>query len=306
MTTDIAHTQPQVPAAAPSTFSVVARDQETGDLGIAVQSKFLAVGAVVPWAKAGAGAVATQAWANTSFGPDGLALMAKGVPAQYALDRLVASDPGSAHRQVGVVDARGQAATFTGSQCTHWAGGRTGPGYAPGYACQGNILVSEATVAAMAETFERTPGELWDRLVAALEAGQKAGGDSRGQQSAALLVVREGGGYASRNDRFIDLRVDDHPAPIEELQRLLLLHKLYLFPSNPADLIPIDERIARELQAVLRKEGHYSGPASGIYDDATQMAMRRLIGIENLEERWHEDRRIDRDVLEYLRHKFGQ
>jgi len=302
MTTDIAHTQPQVPAAAPSTFSIVARDQETGDLGIAVQSKFLAVGAVVPWAKAGAGAVATQAWANTSFGPDGLALMAKGVPAQDALDRLVASDPGSAHRQVGVVDARGQAATFTGSQCTHWAGGRTGPGYA----CQGNILVSEATVAAMAETFERTPGELWDRLVAALEAGQKAGGDSRGQQSAALLVVREEGGYARRNDRFIDLRVDDHPAPIEDLQRLLQLHKLYLFPSKPADLIPIDEEITRELQAVLLQEGHYSSPASGVYDEATQMAMRRLIGIENLEERWHEDRRIDRVVLEYLRHKFGQ
>jgi len=302
MIANIAHNGPRVPAAAPSTFSIVARDPGTGDIGIAVQSKFLAVGAVVPWAEAGVGAVATQAWANTSFGPDGLALMAAGVPAQEVLDRLVASDPGSAHRQVGVVDALGQAATFTGPQCMHWAGGRTGPGYA----CQGNILVGEATVLSMAETFEQAPGELWDRLVAALEAGQRAGGDSRGQQSAALLVVREGGGYAGRNDRFIDLRVDDHPAPIEELGRLLHLHKLYLFPSNPADLLPIDEEIARELQAVLHRQGHFSSPASGVYDEATQMAMRRLIGIENLEERWRADGRIDRVVLEYLREKFSR
>jgi uncharacterized Ntn-hydrolase superfamily protein len=293
--------QRKTPGLAPSTFSIVARDPATGDLGIAVQSKFLAVGAVVPWAKAGVGAVATQAWANTSFGPDGLALMAAGVPAQNALDRLVASDPGSAHRQVGLVDARGQAATFTGAQCTHWAGGRTGSGYA----CQGNILVGEATVIAMAQTFEGAPGGLWDRLVAALAAGQQAGGDSRGQQSAALLVVREGGGYAGRNDRFIDLRVDDHPAPIEELQRLLDLHKLYLFPSEPADLLPIDERITRELQGMLQQQGHFGGPASGVYDEATQTAMRRLIGIENLEERWREDGRIDRIVLEFLRRKFG-
>jgi uncharacterized Ntn-hydrolase superfamily protein len=285
----------------PSTFSIVARDPVTGDLGIAVQSKFLAVGAVVPWAKAGVGAVATQAWANTSFGPDGLALMAAGIPAQDALDRLVAADPGSAHRQVGLVDAQGQVATFTGAQCMHWAGGRTGPGYA----CQGNILVGEATVVALAETFERTPGGLWDRLVAALAAGQGAGGDSRGQQSAALLVVREGGGYAGRNDRFIDLRVDDHPAPIEELQRLLDLHKLYLFPSEPADLLTLDEGITRELQDILLRARQADGPASGVYDPATQAAMRRLIGIENLEERWREDGRIDRVVLEFLRRKFG-
>ena len=286
----------------PSTFSIVARDPATGDLGVAVQSKFLAVGAVVPWAKAGAGAVATQAWANTSFGPDGLALLATGASAQEVLDHLVTSDPGSAHRQVGIADARGQAATFTGSQCMHWAGGRTGPGYA----CQGNILVSEATVVAMAEAFERVSGGLWDRLIAALAAGQASGGDSRGQQSAALLVVRAGGGYAGRNDRFIDLRVDDHPAPIEELQRLLDLHKLYLFPSEPADLLPIDEGLTRELQGILQREKQITGPTSGIYDADTQAAMRRLIGIENLEERWREDGLIDRVVLEFLRRKFGR
>jgi uncharacterized Ntn-hydrolase superfamily protein len=297
MISNIAHKQSQLPLVAPSTFSIVAWDPGTGDLGVAVQSKFLAVGAVVPWAKAGVGAVATQAWANTSFGPDGLALLAAGAPAQEALHCLVASDPGSAHRQVGIVDAQGQATTFTGSQCMHWAGGRTGPGYA----CQGNILVGEATVVAMAEAFEGTPGGLWDRLVVALAAGQASGGDSRGQQSAALLVVREGSGY----DRFIDLRVDDHPAPIEELQRLLDLHKLYLFPSEPADLLAIDEGITRELQGILQREGQINGPASGVYDPATQAAMRRLIGIENLEERWREDDRIDRVVLEFLRDKFG-
>ena len=301
MNSNMAHAQSQTPTLAPSTFSIVARDPATSDLGVAVQSKFLAVGAVVPWAKAGVGAVATQAWANTSFGPNGLALLAAGAPAQDALRRLVASDPGSPHRQVGILDARGQAATFTGSQCMQWAGGRTGPDYA----CQGNILVGEATVVAMAEAFEETPGGLWDRLVAALAAGQASGGDSRGQQSAALLVVREAGGYAGRNDRFIDLRVDDHPAPIKELQRLLDLHKLYLFPSEPADLLPIDEGITRELQGILQKEGQVAGPASGVYDPATQAAMRRLIGIENLEERWREDGQIDRVVLEFLRGKFG-
>ena len=296
------HCQPREISLRPSTFSIVARDSHTGDLGIAVESKFLAVGAVVPWARTGVGAVATQAWANTAFGPDGLALMASGVPAKEALERLVASDPGAAHRQVGLVDACGRAATFTGPACMHWAGGRTGPGYA----CQGNILVGEETVTAMAAAYEATPGDLWDRLVAVLAAGQAAGGDSRGQQSAALLVVRENGGYGGRNDRFIDLRVDDHPAPIDELRRLLDLHKLYLFPSDPADLRPIDEAITRELQAMLRAAGHLAGPISGVYDEATGAAMRRLVGVENLEERWRDDGQIDQVVLHYLRGRFDQ
>jgi uncharacterized Ntn-hydrolase superfamily protein len=293
-----------------STFSIVACDLETGDpstgsgqaLGIAVESKFLAVGAVVPWARAGVGAVATQAWANTRFGPDGLALMSEGLSAREALDRLIASDDGRDHRQVGLVDAQGRAATYTGSACFAWAGGRTGPGFA----CQGNILVSQATVDAMAETFAAAKGSLWDRLVAGLAAGQAAGGDSRGQQSAALLVVREAGGYGGGNDRFIDLRVDDHPAPIEELVRLLSLHKLYLFPSDPADLMPIGEAIARELQSILLRTGHYSGPVTGVYDDATRDAFRALAGIENLEERWRDDDQVDRVVLEFLRGKFGE
>jgi uncharacterized Ntn-hydrolase superfamily protein len=288
--------------ARPSTFSIVARDPVTGDLGVAVQSKFLAVGAVVPWARAGVGAVATQAWANTDYGPAGLALMAEGLTAQEALDRLTSADADAAQRQAGMVDAQGRAATFTGAGCFDWAGGRTGAGYA----CQGNILVGAATVDAMAEAYESARGGLWDRLVAALAAGQAAGGDSRGQQSAALLVVRAGGGYGGRNDRFIDLRVDDHPAPIAELARLLDLHKLYLFHSEPGDLIPVTPDVARMLQAILRKTGHYDGPLSGDYDEATRAAMRALVGIENLEERWREDDQIDRVALDFLLARFGQ
>jgi uncharacterized Ntn-hydrolase superfamily protein len=213
------------PSAAPpdpvATFSIVAFDPETGDLGVAVESKFFGVGAVVPWAKAGVGAVATQAFANTTFGPRGLHLLEMGFPAQEALDVLVKSDPRSDRRQVGVVDAKGRPATRTGSKCNPWAGGRTGDQYA----AQGNILTGKEVVDAMAAAFEGSAGRpLADRLVEALLAGQAAGGDSRGQQSAALLVVRQKGGYAGLNDRYVDLRVDDHPRPIEELERLLEIH----------------------------------------------------------------------------------
>jgi len=212
----------------PSTFSIVAYDAMAEEWGIAVQSKFLAVGAVVPWARAGVGAVATQAHCNTTFGPEGLALMEGGASAPQALDQLVAGDQGRARRQVGVVDARGRAATFTGEECQLWAGGLTGRHYA----AQGNILVGSATVEAMAEAFEASQGDLVDRLVSALAAGQAAGGDRRGQQSAALLVVREGGGYGGYNDRAIDLRVDDDPAPIDRLQGLLDLHRLHFQPPS--------------------------------------------------------------------------
>ncbi|MBF6589397.1 MAG: DUF1028 domain-containing protein, partial [Ktedonobacterales bacterium] len=205
-----------------TTFSLVGRDPETGDLGIAVQSKFLAVGAVVPWARAGVGAVATQSWANTSYGPRGLDLLAAGTSAEAAIAMLTRDDERATQRQAGIVDARGHAATYTGADCNSWAGGVAGPNFA----AQGNILIGEATVTSMAETFQRTPGPLWHRLVTALAAGQRAGGDSRGQQSAALLVVREGGGYGGFNDRMIDLRVDDHPRPIDELARILDLYEL--------------------------------------------------------------------------------
>ncbi|TMC95247.1 MAG: DUF1028 domain-containing protein [Chloroflexi bacterium] len=281
------------------TFSIVARDPQAGESGIAVQSKFLAVGAVVPWAKAGVGAIATQSWANTSYGPRGLELLASGLSVQETLAQLIGEDDGRASRQVGIVGVDGQPATFTGDQCFPWAGGQVGEHYT----CQGNILVGEDTVLAMARTFEQTTGRLCDRLVAALAAGQAAVGDSRGQQSAALLVVRQGGGYGGFNDRFIDLRVDDHPQPINELQRILQLHKLYLFSPDPADILVIDHDIARELQQLLTVLGDYQGAISGSYDEVTRAAFRKFSGRENLEERWFEDARVDRTVLEFLRQK---
>ena len=281
------------------TFSIVARDPQTGELGIAVQSKFLSVGAVVPWAKAGVGAIATQAWANTSYGPHGLELLASGLSAEEVITQLTNADEGRAERQVGVIGVKGAPATYTGSQCFPWAGGRVGEHYT----CQGNILVGEDTILAMARTFEETPGQLCDRLVAALAAGQAAGGDSRGQQSAALLVVRDKGGYSGFNDRFIDLRVDDHVTPIDELQRILNLHKLYLFPPEPEDVLAIDDALAHELQQLLSVTGDYQGAVGGSYNNATREAFRSFSGRENLEARWFEDARVDRVVLDFLRAK---
>ncbi len=285
----------------PSTFSIVARDSANGDLGVAVQSKFLAVGSVVPWAQAGVGAVATQSFANTAYGPEGLRLMAAGWTAQDALQHLLAIDQDTSKRQVLLVDASGRAAAFTGEECFNWAGHIVGEGYA----CAGNILVGQDTVQAMARTFESTQGALGERLVAALAAGQAAGGDSRGQQSAAVLVVRTGGGYGGRNDRYVDLRVDDHSQPIQELRHLLDLHRLYLTKSSPEELIAVDESIARELQKILQKTKHYQGEITGVYDEATKKALWDLYGIENLEERWH-DQLIDIVALEFLRQRFGK
>ncbi len=281
------------------TFSIAARDPQAGELGIAVQSKFLAVGAVVPWAKAGVGAIATQAWANTSYGPHGLELLASGLSAAETVARITGEDEGRASRQVGIVGISGEPATYTGDACYPWAGGRVGEHYA----CQGNILVGEETVLAMARAFEQTTGYLCDRLLASLAAGQAAGGDSRGQQSAALLVVREGAGYSGFNDRFIDLRVDDAPQPIDELQRILQLHKLYLFRPAAADILTINSPLAQELQTLLTATGDYQGTITGTYDDITRDAFRQFISRENLEERWLEDARIDRVVLDFLRQK---
>ncbi len=210
---------PQPPPFA--TFSIVAFDPGTGDLGVAVQSRFLGVGSVVPWAKAGVGAVATQAWANMLYGPDGLALLESGKDAAATVAALTAADAERDRRQLGIVDAKGRAAAFTGAGCLAWAGHRTGENFT----AQGNILAGEKVVDAMAGAFVAAKGELADRLVEALAAGQRAGGDKRGQQSAALLVVRKNGGYGGNNDRYIDLRVEDHEKPIAELKRLLDLYK---------------------------------------------------------------------------------
>ena len=284
------------------TFSIVARDPQKGELGIAVQSKFLGVGAVVPWAKAGVGAIATQSWANTSYGPRGLALLENGLSADEVLTHLTQNDENRAKRQVGIVSIAGKPTTYTGEECFPWAGGYIGEHFA----CQGNILVGEDTVLAMARTFEETTGLLCDRLISALAAGQEAGGDSRGQQSAALLVVKEKGGYEGFNDRFIDLRVDDHPHPIDELRRILQLHKLYLFPTDPSDILIIDQKLAVEIQELLTRSGDYQGKITGTYDESTRNAFRKFSGRENLEERWFEDARIDRIVLEFMRQRLRE
>jgi uncharacterized Ntn-hydrolase superfamily protein len=282
-----------------ATFSIVAHDATTGDVGVAVASKFLAVGAVVPWARADAGAVATQSYANVCFGPDGLAMLAEGADAQSALARLLETDPGRETRQVGIVDLRGGAATFTGRECHSWAGGVTGPGFA----AQGNILTGEDVVRAMAAAFQSAGGELAERLLAALAAGDHAGGDSRGRQSAALYVARAGGSYGGTMDRYVDLRVDDHPAPVGELERLLGLHRFFLTPPAANALLPVDEALARELQQLLRAVGFYEGSISGRYDGATRAALASFGGVENLEERLVSDTQIDSEVLAFLRAK---
>ncbi len=286
-----------------ATFSIVAFDPRRQEWGVAVQSKFLAVGAVVPWARAGAGAVATQSYANLTYGPHGLEMMEIGLSAREAIEALTGEDEGRALRQVGMVDRAGGAAAFTGEECYDWAGHIVGDGFA----CQGNILIP-GTVEAMAAQYERArqgPGELADWLVAALAAGQEAGGDSRGRQSASVLVVRDKGGYGGNNDRYLDLRVDDDPRPIHRLQHLLELHHLYFGEVDPDDLIPLAD-VTAELQALLTKTGHYSGPPTGTFDGTTRKALRALVGRENLEERWNgEGDLIDRRVVAYLREKFA-
>ena len=313
-----------------STFSIVALDPATGDLGIAVQSKFPNVRAVVPWARAGVGAVATQSFAKISFGSDGLDLLARGATAEEALTILLRDDPQREQRQVGIVDARGHAATWTGKECFAWAGGRVGQTGAAaravslgagvgtvvagsGFTIQGNILVSEATVEAMARAFETTAGELADRLMAALVAGGKAGGDQRGEQSAALLVTRKGAGYDG-SDNFIDISVYDHLTPIAELERLYALNRLYFTRSRPENMIPVTAEIARELQSIWMQRGFDRGPADGVVDARFQKLLVDYMGGENYDIRVEnvqkidlskgEQLMIDREVLADIREVF--
>ena len=272
-----------------STYSIVACDLEAGEWGVAVQSKFLAVGAVVPAAEPHVGALATQAWANLAYRPDGLALLRDGYSADDVVRTLIGADEGRGHRQLGVVDALGRAATYTGSECLEWAGGTTGPGYA----AQGNILVSAATVEAMASTFEASAGQpLADRLLAGLAAAEAAGGDRRGRQSAALLVVRKDGGYGGTSDVAADLRVDDHPQPIEELERIYRLHDLLFGQTPDEEWLEVDAGLADELRERLAVLG---------YEGDLPDALAAWAGTENLEERVSGAERIDPVVLEQLR-----
>jgi uncharacterized Ntn-hydrolase superfamily protein len=241
------------------TYSIVALDPATGALGIAVQSKFLAVGAVVPWAKAGVGAVATQSFANVTYGPDGLGLLRGGANAQEALDRIVGADALRSQRQVGIVDAAGHSATHTGDECFSWAGGQAGPGFA----AQGNILAGPGVVDGLVDTLLAGGRPFPELLVACLAAADAAGGDRRGREGAALLVVRDGGGYGGGNDRWIDLRVDHHDDPIGELGRLLDLQRLYLDRPAAEDLMPITEGLARELTSLMQAIGAEPGGRFG-------------------------------------------
>jgi uncharacterized Ntn-hydrolase superfamily protein len=276
--------------ARPSTYSIVACDLEAEEWGVAVQSKFLAVGAGVPAAEPHVGAIATQALANMRYGPDGLALLRQGLSADEVVASLTEVDDGREDRQLGVVDAEGRAATYTGSKCMDWAGGIIGDRYA----AQGNILVSEETVTALGRAFEESAGRpLAERLLEALAAAQAAGGDRRGQQSAALLVVRKDGGYMGTTDAVADLRVDDHPAPIEELTRIYHLHDL-LFGETPAEeWLEVDEQLGLELRERL--------DALGYDDERLEQAFLDWAGTENLEERVDGISRIDPVVLEELR-----
>lgn len=313
------------------TYSIVAWDSATGDLGVAVQSKFPNVGGIVPWGRAGVGAVATQSLANTAFGERGLDLIARGQTAEQAMRAIMRTDTMLQDRQVGMVDARGNAISFTGKKTFDWAGGRVGcGGGAPkrsdsvrvervgescqvvggkgvvitgrGYAVQANIMVSDLTVRNMAASFQRSTGPLADRLMAALNAGQTGGGDKRGMQSAALLVVRKNGGYLGANDRFVDIRVYDGVKPIAELERLLALHKLHFFPSDPNDLTDLTPAIVRKLEPILLTEPrgqtrHWLSVPQGRATARFLEALRDFMYWENYDVRVRMDGRIDTVVV---------
>lgn len=282
-----------------STFSISAFDVKAQAWGVAVASKFPAVGAVVPWTKAGAGAVATQSAANTTFGPRGLELMSSGLSAEETLAKLLAHDKGREDRQVGLVDKKGKSATFTGKSCSDWAGGLNGPGYA----IQGNMLADSEVIRQMEHTFLDAKGELPERLFSALEAGNNAGGDRRGRQSAAISVVKARAGFGGFNDRWVDYRVDDHLNPIERLGELLELHRLYFGKSPKSERVKLEGKVVKEIQQIMKGLGYYS-PMNDEYDDTTREAFRAFIDNENFEERADPDAGyIDGPVLDYLMKK---
>lgn len=302
-----------------STFSIVGIDLENGDVGVAVQSKFPNVRPIVPWAEAGVGAIATQSFVNVQYGPKGLTLLRNGATAEEALRILIANDSARDTRQVGIIDAKGNSAIWTGKDCFDWAGGMTatssgGKGVViagKGFAVQGNTLVGKETVEALAKTFTETKGSLADKLVAAIIAGGKAGGDRRGEQSAALLVKRKGAGYDGTTDDYIDISIYDHPKPLVELSRLYKLHKLYYFRTDPNNLIKIDASLCKELQGILSNKTYkgfefYNGLVNGIFDAKTKKALQDFMGWENYDVRIRDDDQIDKEVLEDIRKNYAE
>lgn len=284
-----------------TTYSIVGFDRETGDLGVAVASKFIAVGAIVPWVKSKVGAIATQAYANPMYGPLGLSLLEKGYPARRALEILIGGDPLRDQRQVGIVDSKGEAAAFTGSQCYPYAGHVVGDGYA----VQGNILAGPEVLEAMASAFENSGGELVDRLIKALEAGERAGGDRRGKQSAAVIVLREGGGYAGLSDKYVDIRVDDHEEPVKELIRIFELWDLTLLNrEDPRDIVRKAD-VALEVQKALFRLGFLSKEPTGAWDDETEKAFVDWVNINNFENKLRSDEYIWGRVYRFLLNQAG-
>jgi uncharacterized Ntn-hydrolase superfamily protein len=285
------------------TFSIVAYDAAEEAWGVAVASKFLSAAAVVSWAQAGAGAIATQAHAAVRFGPRGLEALSHDRGAGSVLAWLLGEDEHAARRQVGIVDARGNAAAHTGAECSAWAGHRIGAGFT----CQGNILTGPEVLDAMAAAFTSASGELADRLYAALLAGDQAGGDRRGRQAAGLLVVKARGGYGGDNDRYLDLRVDDDSNPVVRLGGLLRAHHVFFGSARAQDRLPVDEALARELQSFSLRAGVTERAPDGLWDDEARAAFDRLVGIENLEERWPagDETHIDAVALAYLRERFA-
>ena len=284
-----------------ATFSIVAYDPDENGWGIAVASKFPAAGAVVPWAQAGAGAVATQSYANTSYGPRGLAMMGSGISAEHAIKTLIEEDEERALRQVGMVDAAGNAATYTGEECFEWAGGLTGEHFV----VQGNILVGPEVIQAMADGYQNSDERFPERLHSALLAADRAGGDRRGRQSAAIFIVKPEGGYAGFNDRWIDYRVDDHNDPVPRIGELLKLHRLYFEKSETGDVLEIKDTVLEQLQMIMVALD-YLDSSSGEYDQQTRKALRAFVGNENFEDRTDvENGSIDAPVFNYLIDKFS-
>ena len=279
------------------TFSIVAYNPEKKEWGVAVQSKFIAVGSIVPFAKFGVGAIATQAWANTSYGPKGLALLEQGLTAEEVISMLTKKDDKREDRQVGIVDSFGNAASFTGSRCFDWAGHIVGENYS----CQGNILVSEDTVLAMSQAYRETKGDLALKLLAVLEEGQEAGGDSRGKQSAAILIVKEKGAYDGGTDRYVDVRVDDHKHPIKELRRIFELYDLSLLKRDDSDdKVKLEGDVMKAIKEVLKADGFYDKDIDNKYDTYTKEALQKWMHTNNFEVKEREDNYMWGAVYRYI------
>jgi len=279
------------------TFSIVAYDPKNKEWGIAVQSKFVAVGAIVPFAKANVGAIATQAYANTSYGPEGLALLEKGLTAEETIKELIKDDERREERQIGIVDSYGNTAAFTGKNCFDWAGHLIGKNFS----CQGNILASEDVVKAMAKAFENTKNDLVEKLFAALEAGQKKGGDRRGRESAAIFIVKEKGAYDGGTDRYIDIRVDEHPKPIKELRKVFEIYDMsILLRDDPKDIVKLVGETMEIVKERLKVDGFYKGEIDGLYNKETRDALRDWLGTNNFEVKEREDEYMWGSVYRYI------